>query len=642
MTDSTSTDQTGVSPRLWKRLRARFGRGGLALLAFVACVGTACLVHFLGKLDDWEKMSALLEKFFLQAERYHEAGMLLKPREFGVAGVWLGCAFGAVVCGLLLLGAWFWIPDGRAGMKRAPHLPMVSGVLPYLCVMLAVATTVWIRAPRLDHSFWNDEEYSLRCFSHGRWEQGKDGGWKFDAVDWNDTLFECRNGNNHHMNSVLVRCSQEAWRWARGEPREVFSETAARLPAFVAGAFTVLLVFIIGVELGWAWVGVGAAWLLALNPWHVRYAVEERGYSSMLFFFCLALVGLIRAFRTNKTSDWLLFATGEAASLLNFVGALYPVLFVNVVAFLELMLRKEYRRMGTLLGFNLLAAVPVAVWVFPSVPQIIHVLLHDPTRFRPGVGAGWAIDLFTHLLAGMHYELPEPERHLGTTWLRERDTSLFYTWCMDLVCVLLVIGMLVALRKSSASRLAVLAPLAAGVFMTVENAMKNGALLIWYLLYLLVPLVLAVPLAVARLFSSRESAIAPAIVCLVAGYALATSDMRWRMVTHDRQPMRQTVAWIKEQHPEAMTGVFGVSDRQTQSYDPRVRILNQEADLDKAIADAASERRPLYVYFCGRTESGKRNPALMTRVLDEAIFEKKADFPGLEAMFSYEVWKLRK
>jgi hypothetical protein len=128
---------------------------------------------------------------------------------------------------------------------------------------------------------------------------------------------------------------------------------------------------------------------------------------------------------------------------------------------------------------------------------------------------------------------------------------------------------------------------------------------------------------------------------VVAGYALATADKRDRIVRVDRQPMRQAIAAIHDNHPRTLTAVFGVSDRQTQSYDPRVRILKHEPDLDQVVEDAVRMNIPLFVYFCGRTESGRRAPELMARVLDESSFQLVRTLPGLEAMFSYELWRLR-
>lgn len=638
-----TTRPEGLWNSFWTRLRGRFGLKGLALLALVAILGIFCWVTVLDGFGEWDEISDILDR----SARLATGTLLsddapLKARDFGKAGVWVGCVFGGMASILLLGLARFWMPGAALQPSKDFFIPTVPGKWVWLFVLLAVVAGMWIRAPRLDHSLWNDEEYSVRRFSHGDWVEGKPGEWKFKPVSWNDTLFECRNGNNHHLNSLLTRWSQDGWRFASGQPRTAFSETAARMPAFIAGALTLVLIFGLGLETGRAWVGVAAAWLLALHPWHVRYAAEERGYSLMLMFLCLCLLGLIRALRTDRPGDWSWFALGAAGCLLNFTGALYVIALVNLAAAVELILRQEPRRLATLAAFNLLAAIPVAIWIFPSVPQIMNVLLHDPSRYRPGVGWHWARDLFTHLIGGVHYSLPEPEVHLGTTWLAQRAGSWFYTlYVAWFFAGMFVLGAVLALFTNAATRIAVIAPLLAGMLIVVQNALSNGALLIWYLLYLLVPLVLAVPLVVGRLLSFRPALLAPALALVVAGYALATADKRDRIVRFDRQPMRQAIAGIRDNHPGSLTAVFGVSDRQTQSYDPRVRILKDATDLDRAVEDAGRMNIPLFVYFCGRTESGRRAPELMERVLDESSFQLVRTIPGLEAMFSYELWRLK-
>jgi hypothetical protein len=46
------------------------------------------------------------------------------------------------------------------------------------------------------------------------------------------------------------------------------------------------------------------------------------------------------------------------------------------------------------------------------------------------------------------------------------------------------------------------------------------------------------------------------------------------------------------------------------------------------------------VYFCGRRESGVRKPDVMELVLDGGFFQRGASFPGTEAMFSYELFRM--
>ena len=496
--ESNADPKAGAAARPWQRLRARFGRSGLAVLLLVAVITVICARHAWHGRHDLEKITDIIGR----AGRVATNGVLpedarLLPKHYGLAGVWAGCIYGAAASLLLLALAPLWMPGGPVRSRRAPHTPPAPGAIPFVCLTIIVAAGVWTRAPRLDHSFWNDEEYSLRRYTHGGWEQAKDGGWKFDPVSWDNSLFDSRKGNNHLLNTLLARESLDVWRFVRGQPPEAFSETAERIPPFVAGALTLVLVFVLGAELGAPWLGVGAAALLAAHPWHVRYAVEARGYSLMLFFLCLALLGLARAFRDNKVSSWFCFAVGEVGCLLSFMGSAYAVLGINLIAALELCLRREWRRLGPLAGFNLLAAIPVVIWSLPSVPQVLKVLAGDPDTLRLGVGWEWLRDFSTHVAAGLHYSLPEPAIHLGTTWLAQKEASLLVAAILGLFGLLAIGGLIVAAIRNSASRLVIIGPFLGGVIAFTDNALKDGPLLVWYLVFLLVPLALSPPLALA-------------------------------------------------------------------------------------------------------------------------------------------------
>ena len=70
---------------------------------------------------------------------------------------------------------------------------------------------------------------------------------------------------------------------------------------------------------------------------------------------------------------------------------------------------------------------------------------------------------------------------------------------------------------------------------------------------------------------------------LVLRFDSSTAYARYVVREVDRQPIRQTVELIRSQSPDAMTATFGISDRQAAIYDPRVRILESAADLDRVI-----------------------------------------------------------
>ena len=613
------------------RLRSRFGRAGLALLTFVAFTGAAALIYTATGDNPW---SPGITKRLAQ-------GQPMRPKEYGIIGVWWGCVASSAICFTLLLGARGWIPGGKNAPRRAPLTPPAPGLVCVFALVAVMLLAAWLRVPRLGQSLWNDEEYAMRRFSHGAWEQ-KDGSWRFDPVKWEDTLFENKNGNNHVLSSLVTRWSLEVWRFAAGEPREAFSEKALRMPALIAGMLTLVLLAAIGTEMGYAWIGVGAAAWMALHPWHIRYSVESKGYSLMLFFLCLAVLGLIRALRTNRITAWCCFALGQAGCLLSFAGALYAVLGINLMAFAELIVRKEWRRSGALVGFNFLAAIPVLVWFLPSIPQVT-AYLDRPDALRLGMGQAWLQDAFTHLIAGVHHGIAEPELHHGTSWvLQSAEHSYFAPFLGIALPAIIVLGLLAALARGTAARVTVIGITAGGSISFYHNQSQDHPMVVWYLIYLLIPMGFAACLALAQFLPQRTRTLPWCIILLMAGYSLATADVRKRIIRYDRQPMRQAVASIRENRPEAMTAIFGVSDRQTLSYDPRVRVLEKEADLDAALSDAEKEGRPLYVYFCGRTESGNRNPDLMKRVLDPTAFVHVQDFPGLEAMFSYHVYRVLK
>ena len=195
--------------------------------------------------------------------------------------------------------------------------------------------------------------------------------------------------------------------------------------------------------------------------------------------------------------------------------------------------------------------------------------------------------------------------------------------------------------RNTATRLTLLAPMIGAALAFTQASLQGTTMMVWYLVYLLVPMTFAASGGMAALLPARSRTTTPGMVLLAALYAVATLHARDCIRSVPRQPMREAVASIRDRAPEALTAVFGVSDRQTKSYDPRVHVLETLADLDAVIAEARKSRRPFYVYFCGRTESERRNPDLMKRVLDEKTFRHVLDEPGLEAMFSYHVYQWR-
>jgi 4-amino-4-deoxy-L-arabinose transferase-like glycosyltransferase len=514
----------------------------------------------------------------------------------------------------------------------------------WLLVLGAVAWGAWERVPRLSHSYWNDEAYSLNRYVRGAWEKQEDGRTVFEPVTWTDTLFENRQANNHLLNSLLSRISLDLWRSATGAAPDAFRESVTRLPNFLAGLGTIFLMFLLGRAIGSPLAGVAAAWLLALHPWHIRYAVEMRGYSLMLFFVALALLALVRALRTDGIRWWLLFAASEALFLLSFPGALYVAMAVNGLCAIELMARKDWRKTGTLAAFNALAAIPVLQWMLPSIPQMIKWLHKDQPAYVSDVSL-WLRDLASVLAAGWQYENTYRDQQVGTDW-QEIATHFFFmppTAVAITLAVLFLFGLAIAMWHRPASRLVVIAPVIAALISLAINLRPGSPMTVWYLIYLLLPATLAVPLAllnIGRLTKARW--LAPALcLAFTVFYGMGTSTAAAALRNHDRQPMRETIAFIHAQGANVMTATFGVSDRQHSAYDPEVTVLDSEADLTKCMKQSAAAKKPLYVYFCSDEQGLKRDAGIYNRVTKSGDFERVKDFPGSEELWSYRVFRLK-
>ncbi len=625
------TSQAPISsqPRVafWQRLVLRFGKSGALLLVILGFLLAGSLVYAFQAETPWDKT---VQKRIAKQQPF-------QTKEYAIVGLWWGSVISSGLLTVLLATAGKWMPAPAS--TGATQKQKVSHRVFWAFTALAVLSAGYLRAPRLSHSLWNDEEYAMRRFSHGSWETQKDGVLKFEPVSWTETLFLNDHGNNHVLASAVTRLSLDVWQVATQQTQEAFSETALRIPALIASLLSIVLIALLGREAGGMQVGVGAAFLMAIFPWHVRYAVESKGYSLMLLFICLNLLACLYAMRENKLRWWLVFALTEAGYLLSFAGSIYVAFAINLVFAIELLRLKKFKGILTLVAFNIIGAIPVIVWMLPSIPQILAYLKAEDS-LRLGMGWPWMRDYLSGLAICFQYDNPGT-LHNGTSWLLQSMNSswLFSFFFLWIAPAALALGVILAFLRNAASRLIIVAPVLAGLLAYAHNAAQNNPMVVWYLLYTLIGLVIAVPLAIASTGRINRWLPPALLTVFIAIYGMLTWDANQTLIWRDRQPIRQTVAAIRKIDPKAMTAVFGVSDRQSQSYDPGVRVLESEKELEECIRQARDTGTALYVYYCGETVSGQRRPELMKKVHRSDEFTFICSQPGHEDMFSYHVYE---
>ncbi len=147
-------------------------------------------------------------------------------------------------------------------------MPMTSNDWPFTVVVILLA--IVLRMVNLGAApLWIDEYITWTMINpgpgHGFWEQFRDNvqGPLYLAVLWPTA-------------------------------RDNLTEFAMRLPAALAGIATIPLMLRLGIELHDRRSGRWAALLLAVNPFHLWYCQEARGYAFLIFFTLAATIILVR------------------------------------------------------------------------------------------------------------------------------------------------------------------------------------------------------------------------------------------------------------------------------------------------------------------------------------------------------------
>lgn len=532
-----------------------------------------------------------------------------------------------------------------------------------LLISITLASAV-IRSQRLDHSFWNDEETTMQDYAWGEYKRPDLGDpvepLKFKPIKWSDTLFYNRGGSNHILNSAVTKITLDTWYKVTGRNTPYFSEIVARIIPFLASIATILL-------LGWAaWrahspiTGIVAAATLGLNPWHLRYSTEIRGYSLMLFLIVVSVVFFYLALNTGKRRYWLGFALAEAGFMLAFMASIYVAATINLAALAAIMAwstNNKYRLLGVarLAAYNLFAAVLFVVLVAPSIPQFADYL-ENP--LIDGFAPNWFGDFYHHLTLGIPPWNVSAESNLGLTAPQLFSES---PWIEPLVFrvipVILVIGFIAYFSKQRVAFLFVTALVSAPLLSYLHNRISDSPALPWYLLYAVLPFALlcgamsTCPDWLPGLHPRKRQLASITIAIVWLGvYGVATQPSRSRLCEVPRQPLRGVAEAMRGNSPtyaapintDEITGSIGFSIKRLRSYDPHIFPLKNVAELRKLVQAADHQNRPSVIAACG-------GEMLLDDDADAACLAflndpKNGFFPaeqilGFEEQFSYQLYR---
>jgi len=343
-----------------------------------------------------------------------------------------------------------------------------------------------------------------------------------------------------------------------------------------------------------------------------------------------------------------------------FPGAVYLALAANLTAAILLLLRREpwpdrFRRLARLGVAGVLSAMLFLQMMGPSFRQIRLYLARDIARGE--MGAGWLLDVWSHLTVGLRFHVHEPDIPLALgldMMIVDRPAIRWFFFVA--IPALALLGVVRALTAGRQAILIVVPFLAAGLLSYAHTSLTGNFLFSWYLLYLLPGLAAALflawelPVAGIRTPWQRNTFQAAGGLLFLAVYLLATIQPRALIRDHDREPLRQTIAAMRSNPfgppatPPVLTVAFGTSCRQLQSYDPR--ILPLDAGDDRSVAALEEQIRladrtgsPLFVTCAGSDELRRAGSRLLAMVENPEKFGHMTTVHGLEEMFSFRVFR---
>lgn len=191
------------------------------------------------------------------------------------------------------------------------------------------------------------------------------------------------------------------------------NEFVVRLPSVLLGVITVIVLYYLGRDLFGKWVGLVAAILLAVAPYHVWYSQDARAYAGLA---CYSLISLYCFVALLKRPTILLFFGFTFATVLNITNhmfGLFPLLVEGLAAIVWVLITTNSflraggdarQELGILLRRVVIGLAISLVFIF-VLTQPLHENILDYLSQRgqgPGAGTPFVPDLdFVERLFGV-------------------------------------------------------------------------------------------------------------------------------------------------------------------------------------------------------------------------------------------------
>lgn len=426
--------------------------------------------------------------------------------------------------------------------------PARVGKLWWAALAVVLLAALAERLPRMTLSFWGDESLCLNTYVVGKFKPrdlaNHQGEMKYVVTPWSATVFsDDGGGNNHFLYSILARGLLECWRDWTHQPKGAFSEPLLRIWPLIFGIASLAALAGLMRRIGLAWVGILAAALLALHPWHLRFSTEARGYALMLFFFIMTLWAWVNALERGRWRDWAAVAVCQFLALWSWKGVMYPLFGINLVAPVAICLARGEGSKLTALGRWLVCNVVAAAVFIPLVAaaqiQMIQMLPRISKMGNLPMNWPWLRNLLSETVAGCQawrLDVTNPQEVFLDGLCAAHPVLV--PGALGVLALALAAGFVVLMRKSRVLAAFVVAIPIGGVVAAIHfKFYLNIELLRWYWFFLTPVMALLAATGAVVVFEKLSLQVASAIV-VVAAVAVISWPMCVRNTTHATEDLR--------------------------------------------------------------------------------------------------------
>jgi hypothetical protein len=514
-------------------------------------------------------------------------------------------------------------------------------------VIVAMATTLGYSLPRMNHGFWDDEELNIRTTLYGKFKADKKTGEiEFKRFNWLETVYGYSRGpNSHTLFGIVSRACEEAWNSIVKPKGFPLVEWPFRVPALVFGVLGVAGVAWLLREFGLPGAGIVAAFLLAIHPWHIRYASEARGYSLLVLLVPLLFVFWRRAMNTGQWNWWGAFALTEFALIYSYPGALFVLVTLNL-ATLGLMAtgrgcsKSCATQAGKWFCVNVFAAILAFQLMLPLFPQAKQYFdfVSSQGFFS---GWSWARNTICFMIGGAPWTKSGEPWAGYPEWLAcYMENPVLFIAVASFAITAILLGALHLLRRGWPSATFVIVMSICPLITFVFAYFKRFLLYENYVIYSLPGAVVcaAAGLSVVASWAQRlpgERIIVPAIASLaVIGYFLYTNPFREWLVQNPLQQIRESVIYCRgtldpssATQKSVRTASFCIPPY---LYDAHMERLDSAGAFIAALKRADEERVPLLLNVGMPWAARQYSPQMWSLFTNQALFEEPVLLRGFE------------